>query len=295
MKYAQPEKEKKYIQLNEGETAKLKIEQKDELKSKTQSQIKESPFLNTLISFLFSFLFFWKSFSNFISRKKEMKEKKQRTQLEKNCHLENENISRKYLNKKKEKVNSKYMISYKNYIKNIINIIEILSLVRRIFLNNQLYLFVSKFSNITLRIAGIGNSTIFGPPSKFNRSYYPNMIYINGEEKLDINFYYIFNESVNNVTLIWNNSLDNCQNMFNGCSNITSIDLSHFDSSRVTNMRSMFQSCSNLFVINLYNLVTSNVKDMGYMFSGCKSLNPLDLTSFETSKVTRMDFMFGIV
>ena len=156
-------------------------------------------------------------------------------------------------------------------------------------------MFVSKFSNITLRIAGIGNSTIFGPPNEFNSSYYPNMIYINGEEQLDINFYYIFNESVNNVTLIWNNSLDNCQNMFNGCSNIRSIDLSHFDSSRVTNMRAMFQSCSNLFEINLYNLVTSNVKDMGYMFSGCKSLNPLDLTSFETSKVTRMDFMFGIV
>jgi len=34
--------------------------------------------------------------------------------------------------------------------------------------------------------------------------------------------------------------------MFKGCSNLTKIDLSSFDTKNVTNMSSMFKGCSNL-------------------------------------------------
>ncbi|MDY3026021.1 MAG: BspA family leucine-rich repeat surface protein, partial [Candidatus Faecivicinus sp.] len=52
----------------------------------------------------------------------------------------------------------------------------------------------------------------------------------------------------------------------NGCSSLTSLDVSGFD--------------------------TSNVTIMSWMFAGCSSLTSLDVSSFDTSKVTNMWWMF---
>ena len=74
--------------------------------------------------------------------------------------------------------------------------------------------------------------------------------------------------------------------------NILGLDLSNFDTSKVTNMRSMFGYISNLVTLNLSNFDTSKVTDMGYMFSGMSSLTTLNLSNFDTSKVTDMQKMF---
>ena len=50
--------------------------------------------------------------------------------------------------------------------------------------------------------------------------------------------------------------------------NILGLDLSNFDTSKVTNMRSMFFGMSNLTTLNLSNFDTSKVTNMGSMFSG---------------------------
>ena len=55
----------------------------------------------------------------------------------------------------------------------------------------------------------------------------------------------------------------------------------------------MFRDCNNLTSLNLSNFNTQNVTDMSYMFSGCSALTSLDLSNFETDKVTDMDWMFG--
>ena len=81
--------------------------------------------------------------------------------------------------------------------------------------------------------------------------------------------------------------------MFTSCSNITEIDLSNFDSSRVTNMSSMFSDCTSLISINFTNFITSQVEQMDYMFYECSSLISLNLSSFDTSKVTDMNCMFS--
>ena len=83
----------------------------------------------------------------------------------------------------------------------------------------------------------------------------------------------------------------NC--MFYGCSGLTSLDVSNFDTSNVTNMFGMFGYCSNLTSLDLRNFNTSNVNNMNGMFSNCRSLTSLDLRNFNTSNVTSMDSMFN--
>ena len=80
--------------------------------------------------------------------------------------------------------------------------------------------------------------------------------------------------------------------MFYYCRNLTTLDLSNFDTSAVTDMRSMFNSCSNLTTLDLSNFNTSAVTNMSSMFGFCGNLTTLDLSSFNTSAVTSMSYMF---
>lgn len=80
--------------------------------------------------------------------------------------------------------------------------------------------------------------------------------------------------------------------MFECCSKITNLDLSHFYTSKVTNMQDVFASCVSLKDINLHGFDTSNVTIMSRMFSGCVALETLNLGSFNTSSVTEMTMMF---
>ena len=75
--------------------------------------------------------------------------------------------------------------------------------------------------------------------------------------------------------------------------NILELDLSGFDTSKVTNMNSMFESMSSLTTLNLFNFNTSNVTNMGSMFQGMSNLTTLNLSNFDTSKVTKMYHMFA--
>ena len=63
--------------------------------------------------------------------------------------------------------------------------------------------------------------------------------------------------------------------MFCGCSSLTALDLSSFDTSQVTSMKGMFYRCSSLTELDLSNFDTSQVKDMGSMFEDCKSLTTI--------------------
>ena len=81
--------------------------------------------------------------------------------------------------------------------------------------------------------------------------------------------------------------------MFNDCNALTSLDLSHLDTSKVTNMHSMFSSCTALTSLNVSHFDTSNVTDMSYMFDTCWYLTSLDVSNFNTSNVTNMSDMFN--
>ena len=95
-----------------------------------------------------------------------------------------------------------------------------------------------------------------------------------------------------NLTLVWYNPIENCEKLFQSVDSANEIDLSNFDTSKVTTMRSMFVGCKNVKYINFSNVTTSLVTDMTNMFSECNSLTSVDLSNFDTSKVTLMENMF---
>ena len=80
--------------------------------------------------------------------------------------------------------------------------------------------------------------------------------------------------------------------MFGGLTNAELIDLSNFDTSKVTDMRCMFCECKALKELDLSSFNTSSVTDMSGMFYRCGGLTDLDLSGFDTSNVTEMDYIF---
>ena len=80
--------------------------------------------------------------------------------------------------------------------------------------------------------------------------------------------------------------------MFLECNSLDSLDLSNFDTSKVTNMYAMFGNCYSLTSLNLDKFNSSKVENMAYMFYNCYLLKSLDLSSFNTSLVTDMSAMF---
>ena len=82
------------------------------------------------------------------------------------------------------------------------------------------------------------------------------------------------------------------RDMFEYCTQLTTLDLSSFDTSNVTDMSWMFWGCSSLESINLKDFDTSNVDNMACMFMSCASIKSLDLSHFNTSKVQYFFQMF---
>ena len=75
--------------------------------------------------------------------------------------------------------------------------------------------------------------------------------------------------------------------------NLTEVEgVSQLDTSNVTKMQFMFNGMSNITSLDLSGFDTSNVTAMHYMFYGMRSLTSLDLSGFDTSNVTDMDRMF---
>ena len=67
------------------------------------------------------------------------------------------------------------------------------------------------------------------------------------------------------------------------CDQITSAEL---NVTGMTNACGMFKGCSSLTSVDVSGFDTSNVTSLESMFSGCSSLTSLDVSGFDTSKVT---------
>lgn len=85
-----------------------------------------------------------------------------------------------------------------------------------------------------------------------------------------------------------------CSNWFNGCTNLTSIEgIENLNTSNVKNMSGMFALCSNLETLDLSHFNTENVTTMAQMLYGCTKLHDLNISSFNTENVTSMKEMFS--
>ena len=127
-----------------------------------------------------------------------------------------------------------------------------------------------------------------------NQNGYGKITLKNGENKLtywNYGFYFYDNMNQDQITSFDLSKYDTSNvtdmgHMFYGCSGLTSLDVSKFDTSNVTDMSYMFRDCSGLTTLDLSNFDTSKVTDILLMFAGCSSLTSLDLSNFDTSKIT---------
>lgn len=84
-----------------------------------------------------------------------------------------------------------------------------------------------------------------------------------------------------------------CSNWFNGCTNLSSIEgIENLNTSNVKNMSGMFAKCSNLETLDLSHFNTENVTTMAQMFYGCTKLHNLNIDIFNTENVSYMNGMF---
>ena len=81
--------------------------------------------------------------------------------------------------------------------------------------------------------------------------------------------------------------------MFDGCSSLTSVDISNFNTANVVDMTYLFNDCTSLKSVNLKGINTKKVYAMEYMFTNCKALDKVDLSSFRTPELLSISFLFS--
>ena len=99
--------------------------------------------------------------------------------------------------------------------------------------------------------------------------------------------------SIEGIDYLKTDNVTSMYEMFDGCSSLTSLDVSGFKTDNVTNMTSMFSGCSSLTSLDVSGFKTNNVTRMSSMFNGCSGLTSLDLRGFKTASVTGMNGMFN--
>ena len=73
--------------------------------------------------------------------------------------------------------------------------------------------------------------------------------------------------------------------MFEGCSKLTYLDLSSFNTKNVTNMSNMFSNCSILINIDLSSFNTKIVTYFDKMFSECSDLKKVKINKKFNEKI----------
>ncbi len=80
--------------------------------------------------------------------------------------------------------------------------------------------------------------------------------------------------------------------MFENCYNLTSIELSSFNTEEVCIIDNMFYDCRSLKSLNLSNFKTHKITDLDNIFYNCYSLEYLDISNFNTENTYNYRNMF---
>ena len=80
---------------------------------------------------------------------------------------------------------------------------------------------------------------------------------------------------------------------FTRCESLVSLNIANWDTCNVKSMRCMFDNCESLASLNLANWNVSEVEDMGRMFNKCSSLGLLDVSKWDVGNVKYLDYMFA--
>ena len=91
----------------------------------------------------------------------------------------------------------------------------------------------------------------------------------------------------------WNYQVTTCFSMFYGLKNITSIDLSNFDTSKVEIMGGLFMNCEKLKYVDLHNFSGSSLINFDYILYYCTSLMYVNLRNFIISNTEGVDISYN--
>ena len=109
-----------------------------------------------------------------------------------------------------------------------------------------------------------------------------------------LSYFFTYNlETITGLENLNTENVTNMQGMFQACSKLTELDVTHFNTTNVTNMIGMFRGCEALTTLDVTNFNTANVTDMSDMFGYCQALTSLDVTNFNTANVKSMSGMFN--
>ena len=86
----------------------------------------------------------------------------------------------------------------------------------------------------------------------------------------------------------YTSNVTNMGSLFDGCSSLTELNLTNFDTSKTTDMSYMFKDCTNLTNVDLSTFNTYNVTNMSGMFGNCNSLTSFDLSVFITNNLIKI-------
>ena len=90
--------------------------------------------------------------------------------------------------------------------------------------------------------------------------------------------------------------VENMSEMFSGCSSLKNIDVSNFNTTNVTTTQLMFYNCTSIKSLDVSNFDTSNTSNIRSMFQGCSSLNKLDLSNkFTVAGVTDDNYLYAFL
>jgi surface protein len=105
-------------------------------------------------------------------------------------------------------------------------------------------------------------------------------------------FYFCKNLTSLNISQFDTSLVTNLANMFYECNSLKSLDLSNFNTISVKNMSNMFYNCYSLESLEINNFITYSVEDISKCFYNCSSLNYLNLKRFYTLNITNYEKIF---
>jgi surface protein len=156
-----------------------------------------------------------------------------------------------------------------NFIYNLDMLLLIFIIIIPFCFNKDMKLRKLTFTyDITIKISKDGNQSILSDLY----TNFPNEIIINNNTQEEKKYIYELQSGTNTIVMKWNSDLGNCNNMFNGLSNIDSIEFSNFESTNIVEMNSMFNGCSSIKSLDFSHFDTSKVAVMHSIFNGCSSL-----------------------
>lgn len=105
--------------------------------------------------------------------------------------------------------------------------------------------------------------------------------------------WYTLRDSIVKVRFVGTVSPISMSCWFHSCTNLTEVDFTNIDTSKVSSLKYLFNKCASLVAIDLSGLNTSNVIEMSSICKDCNNLASINLDNFDTTKVTTMDTMFS--